>query len=207
MGDYAASGGYYLSMACDSIVAKPTTITGSIGIFSVMFDLSQFLDHKLGITSAEVKTGNIGDLVTVTRPLSDVEKGIWQKQTDRIYEVFTRKAAEGRRMSQDELKKIASGRVWTGSEAIENGLVDKLGGFEDAVAMAAGAAGVDDYKLRYYPHQKTFVEKIMGNKDDDGVARAIAQVLGDESILYRQWLRIRQYQGVQARMPYQFEIH
>ena len=208
MSDYAASGGYYLAMACDTIVAQPTTITGSIGVFSVLFDLSQFLDHKIGITSEEVKTGEVGELVTVTRSLSDSEKAIWQKQTEKVYETFTRKAAEGRGMTQDELKKIASGRVWTGTQARNNGLADVLGGFDDAVNIAASKAGIGtDYKLRYYPQPKPLLERFMANVEDEMRTSMMKKELGEQYNWYRQWERVKTYQGVQARMPLEFKIN
>jgi len=208
MGDYAASGGYYLSMACDTIVAQPVTITGSIGVFSVLFDLSEFLDDKIGITSQEVKTGEIGELVTVTRPLTEIEKNIWQNQTNEIYETFTRKAADGRKMTQEELKKIASGRVWTGEQAKANGLVDVLGGFDDAIKIAASKAGVSaDYKLRFYPKQKNTLEKLFGAVEETTQARIMRSQLGEYYPAYLQWQRLKNYQGAQARMPLQFQIH
>jgi len=207
MADYAASGGYYLAMACDTIVAQPTTITGSIGVFSVLFDLSKFMDDKLGITSEEVKTGKIGELITMTRSLTDVEKEIWQRQTDEIYEQFTAKAALGRHMSQDEIKKIASGRVWTGVQAKDNGLVDILGGFEDAIDLAALKGGVAaDFKLRYYPKQKNFFEKLMGDLEQNAKAKYMKVELGEYYPWYQRWQKVKDYQGVQARMPIEFEI-
>ena len=207
MSDYAASGGYYLAMACDTIVAQPTTITGSIGVFSVLFDLSQFMGNKLGITSEEVKTGKIGELITVTRSLTEVEKDIWQKQTNEIYEIFTAKAASGRHMSQEDIKKIASGRVWTGSQAKDNGLVDVLGGLDDAIKLAAQKGGVaSDYKLRYYPKQKNFLEKLMGDFEQNNKARSLQTELGEYYPWYQRWQKVKQYQGVQARMPFEFEI-
>src|SRR5258706_2523759 len=208
MSDLAASGGYYLAMACDTIVAQPTTITGSIGIFSVLFDLSGFLGNKIGITSEEIKTGAIGDLTTVMRPLTDVEKGIWQTKTEEIYETFTSKAAKGRKMTQDDIKKIASGRVWTGSQAKDNGLVDILGGFPDAIKIAADAANIgEDYKLRYYPHQKTFLEKIMGDLEQSTKAAILKNELGEYYPWFRQWQHVKEYKGVQARMPMELVIH
>lgn len=207
MSDYAASGGYYLAMACDTIVAQPTTITGSIGVFSVLFDLSQFMGNKLGITSEEVKTGKIGELITVTRSLTEVEKDIWQKQTNEIYEIFTAKAASGRHMSQEDIKKIASGRVWTGSQAKDNGLVDVLGGLDDAIKLAAQKGGVAaDYKLRYYPKQKNFLEKLMGDFEQNNKAKTLQTELGEYYPWYQRWQKVKQYQGVQARMPFEFEI-
>jgi protease-4 len=207
MSDLAASGGYYLSMAADTIVAQPTTITGSIGIFSVLFDLSGFLGNKIGITSEEVKTGEVGSMTTVMRPLTAQEKAIWQKKTDDIYETFTSKAAKGRRMSQEAIKKIASGRVWTGAQAKENGLVDVLGGFEDALRIAARAAKLgDDYKVRYYPHQKTILEKLTGDLEQSTRVAAMRHELGEYYPWWMQWQRVKQYGGVQARMPLEFEV-
>ena len=208
MGDYAASGGYYLAMGCDSIVARPTTITGSIGVFSVLFDLSQFMGNKLGITSEEVKTGEIGQMFTVTRSLTEVEKGIFQKQTDEVYETFTRKAAEGRHMNIDDLKKIASGRVWTGAQAKDNGLADVLGGFDDALKIAAAKAGIgEDYKLRYYPRPRPLLERLMGDYEENTKAKALQKELGEYYPWYRQWETVKDYQGVQARMGIPFKVN
>lgn len=207
MSDYAASGGYYLAMACDTIVAQPTTITGSIGVFSVLFDLSAFLDHKIGITSEEVKTGDYGELVTVTRRLTDAEKAFWQNQTNEIYETFTGKAADSRRMTREELKKIASGRVWTGAQAKANGLADVLGGFDDAIEIAARAANVgDDYRLRYYPQPKPLLDRLMGKTEEEISEVLVKRELGEHYPWYQQWRQIRNYQGVQARMGIEFKV-
>ncbi len=208
MGDYAASGGYYLAMACDTIVAQPNTITGSIGVFSVLFDLSDFMGNKLGITSEQVKTGEVGDLITVTRSLTQQEKDIWQKQTDEVYEIFTRKAAEGRDMSQDDIKKVASGRVWTGTQALDKGLVDMLGSFDDAVKIAADKAGVgDDYKLKYYPEHKSFIERLVKDYESDVRASTLKEATGEYYNWFLQWERVKDYQGVQTRMPVEFIVH
>jgi protease IV len=207
MSDYAASGGYYLAMACDTIVAQPTTITGSIGVFSVLFDLSSFLDNKIGITFEEVKTGNVGELITVTRPLTEPEKAIWQKRTEEIYESFTSKAAEGRGMSVTELKKIASGRVWTGAQAQERGLVDVLGNFEEAINIAAAKAGVQgDYKLRYYPVQKSFIQEWLSEMEENAETKALTRELGEHYKPYEQLKKLKEYQGSQARMPFELVI-
>lgn len=207
MSDYAASGGYYLAMACDTIVAQPTTITGSIGVFSVLFDMSSFLDNKIGITFEEVKTGEIGELITVTRPLNPVEKNIWQKKTEEIYDGFTSKAAEGRNMPVEELRKIASGRVWTGTQAKERGLVDILGNFEEAVTIAAQAADLgEDYKLRYYPVQKTFLEEWLGGMEENAETRMLKKELGTNYDTYQYLKKLKNYQGSQARMPYELVI-
>ena len=210
MSDYAASGGYFLAMACDTIVARPTTITGSIGVFSVLFDISGLLNNKIGITTEEVKTGDFGNMFTMTRPLTVEEKSIWQNQTERVYKIFTGKAASGRNMKVEDLEKIASGRVWTGSQALENHLVDMLGGMNDAVNVAAQAAAVgDDYKLRFYPKPKTFLEKLMTGAEMEVFSTdPLEKLTGpEEKILLRQWKRFQEYGGVQARMPVEFNIH
>ncbi|MGE0589160.1 MAG: signal peptide peptidase SppA [Cyclobacteriaceae bacterium] len=207
MSDYATSGGYYLAMASDTIVAQPTTVTGSIGIFSVLFDMSRLLENKLGITSEEVKTGDVGGLITVTRPLTAMEQEIWQQQTNDLYEAFTRKAAEGRNMSQEDIKKIASGRVWTGVQGKDNGLVDVLGGYQDAIEIAAEKAGIAaDYKVRYYPQPKTFLEKLTSGWEDQVSAKAIEKEMGDSYYFYQGWKKLQRYQGVQARLPFELEI-
>ncbi|MEO1655325.1 MAG: signal peptide peptidase SppA, partial [Bacteroidota bacterium] len=165
MSDYAASGGYYLAMGCDKILAKPTTITGSIGVFLLLFDVKNLFENKLGITTDRVSTGNFPELrsVLLDRELKEEEKVMLQASADKVYDDFTKKAAEGRKMSQEEIKAIASGRVWTGTQAKENGLVDELGGLEAAIALAAKEAELeeDDYRVRYYPAQKSFVDKLL----------------------------------------------
>ncbi len=206
MSDYAASGGYYLAMACDTIVAQPTTITGSIGVFSVLFDLSSFLDNKIGITFDEVKTGEVGGL-TVTRPLTTAEKAIWQKRTEEIYDSFTTKAADGRGMAVEDLRKVASGRVWTGMQAKDRGLVDVLGNFEDALSIAVAKAGVmDDYKVRYYPVQKSFFQEWLSEMEENSETKALKRELGEHYKTYEELKKLRGYQGSQARMPFELII-
>lgn len=204
MSHLAASGGYYIAMGCDTIVAEPSTITGSIGVFSVLFDLSSFLDKKIGITFDEVKTGEVGELVTVTRPLTSFEKSVWQKRTDKIYEGFTSKAAEGRHMDVAELRKVASGRVWTGAQAKEKGLVDVLGGFDDAVAIAAKKAGIEgDYKLRFYPKQKNFFAQWLSGMEENSKVKTLKEELGEEGFAtYQQLKKVQMLQGTQARLPF-----
>ncbi len=208
MSDYAASGGYYLSMGCDTIVAQPHTITGSIGIFGMMFDLSDFLGNKIGITFDEVRTGEFGDTYTVTRPLTEVEKNFIQKNLNEHYETFTTKAAEGRDIPHEDIQKVASGRVWTGAQALERNLVDVLGGFNDAVKIAAEKAGVqDDYKLRFYPKPKNFLEELLTNIEENVKTNTIKAELGEMYTLYNQVQKIKNFQGTQARMPFDLQFH
>ena len=207
MGDYAASGGYYMAMACDTIVAQPQTITGSIGIFGMMFDMSNFFDHKLGITFEEVKTGESGEMFTVTRPLTQAEKEYWQKTLDENYEAFLEKAASGRGMDKESIRALAAGRVWTGDEAVANGLVDVLGGFDEAASLAARAAGVeDDYRLRFYPERKSFLELWISRAQEDASASAMKSEMGDVYRWYGQLKQLREFQGAQARFPFELTL-
>lgn len=207
MGDYATSGGYYLSMPCDTIVAQPNTITGSIGIFGMLFNLEHFLDNKLGITFDVVKTGEFSDIFTVTRTLSDHEKQIIQQGVDEGYEAFTSKAAEARNMSLEQLKSIAGGRVWTGVEALELGLVDRLGSFEDAVKIAAEKAGIgDDYLLSFYPKQKSFIEELMSGASSEMEARSLKNNFGMLAPYVKEIKNLQHYEGIQARLPYRIDI-
>ena len=208
MSHLAASGGYYMAMGCDTIVAEPSTITGSIGVFSVLFDLSSFLDKKIGITFDEVKTGEVGELITVTRPLTPFEKSVWQKRTDKIYEGFTTKAAEGRHMNVEQLRKVASGRVWTGTQAKEKGLVDVLGGFDDAVNIAAKKAGIEnDFKLKFYPKQKNFFAQWLQGMEENSKIKTLKTELGEEGYAtYQQVKKIQHLRGAQARMPFAIDV-
>jgi protease-4 len=208
MSDYAASGGYYLAMGCDTIVAQANTITGSIGIFSVLFDASGFLNNKIGITSEEIKTGEVGELITLSRPLTPQERDIWQTRTNEVYETFTGKAAEGRGMPIDSLKKVASGRVWTGTQAKQRGLVDIIGNFDDAIQIAAKAAGVtEDFRVRYYPqYTPELWEQFLYREIGDEESASLKSELGSYYHLYEYWNTVKSYQGTQARMPYELKI-
>ncbi len=207
MSDYAASGGYYMAMGCDTIVAQPNTITGSIGIFSMIPDMSGFLGNKLGVTFDEVKTGKFGEIYTVTRPLTDAEKNFLQRNLEDGYHTFTSKAAEGRGIPQEEILKIAGGRVWTGGQAKERRLVDVEGGFDDAVKIAASKAGVDNYHLRFYPKPKSFFEEWFSQQSAEAKSDAMKSELGELYPYYLQFQNIRTYQGMQARFPFEITIH
>lgn len=208
MSDLAASGGYYLAMACDTIVAQPSTITGSIGIFGVIFNLKGFLNDKLGVTTDVVETGELSNLLRVTAPLTEFEKSIIQQAVEEGYETFTRKAAEGRDMPVEQLRSVASGRVWSGVEAEERNLVDILGSFDDAVRIAAEKAGLekDDYRLRFYPEQKNFIEQIVEQMTGNVEAKAMEMQYGDFYPYVKQLREFKKYEGIQARMPYDIHI-
>ncbi|WP_192821430.1 signal peptide peptidase SppA [Rufibacter sp. LB8] len=208
MSDVAASGGYYIAMAADTIVAHPTTITGSIGVFGMMVNMENFLKNKLGITTDRVNTGKFSDVPSVTRPMTAYEKMHIQREVERIYEDFTTKAAKARNMPVDQLKKLASGRVWSGLEAKENGLVDVLGGLETAIAIAAKKADLKegDYRLRSLPAQKSFMQSFFSDTETQLKHRALQQELGAALPYYQQYQKVMQLQGIQARMPFEITI-
>ena len=205
MSTAAASGGYYIAMPADTIIAQPNTITGSIGIFGMWFNFGEFLENKIGITHDVVKTGEYSDIYTLTRPLRDSERAIIQRGVNEGYETFTQKAADARGMTQDQLKQYAGGRVWSGEQALENGLIDQLGGFNDAINLAVDAAGIeDDYSISYYPKEKPFFEEFIEKMS----SRVSELIFGDEvSPLVKQIEDLKKLQGLQARMPGDIEIH
>src|SRR5690554_2525576 len=168
MSDVAASGGYYISAPADTIVAHPNTITGSIGIFGLWFNAEGLLNNKLGITTDVAKTGQLSDFLSPVREITPVERNIVQNQVEDGYDVFIDRVSEGRGLHRDSVLNIASGRVWSGIQAKERGLVDVLGGLEEAIEIAAAKAGVeDDYRVVYYPAQKTLLEKILSELSRD----------------------------------------
>lgn len=208
MSTYAASGGYYMAMGCDKIVAHPTTLTGSIGIFALWFNAKELLNDKLGITVDGAKTNTYADFGDPSRDLTNTERQWFQKRIEQGYDSFTKKAAEGRKMTQDELKKIASGRVWTGEQAQKNGLVDELGGLEDAVKLAGKLAKLkdNDYRLRYLPDQKSTFEQLFGDASETAQTRAMQKHLGALAPYAKDLQKLQNLQGVQARMPFEIRI-
>lgn len=200
MSDYAASGGYYMAMACDTILAQPNTITGSIGVFSIMFNVEGFLNNKLGITTDGVKTGHLSDIYSMTKPLSDYEVQYLQKNTMRAYDAFVSKAAEGRSMDKAELEPLASGRIWSGDEALENGLVDMLGDLDDAINIAAEKAGVaEDYRIRVYPIQKPPLEELLQQLSGEYETQALSKKLDAFYPYLKAIETLKELEGVQAR--------
>lgn len=203
MGDYAASGGYYMAMGCTKIVAEPTTITGSIGIFGVLFNFQNFLKNKLGITTDQVGTNAHANWPSVTREMTDFEKNVIQQQVNRGYEIFTSKAAQGRKMPVEKLKALAGGRVWSGAEAKQNGLVDVLGGLDDAIRLAAQEVKLKpgQYRVRY-PVKKSFFNQLFDKAEDEQEARLLKAQFGDLAPYVKDMQKIKATEGIQARMPY-----
>jgi len=207
MGDYAASGGYYISTMADSIFAEKETLTGSIGVFGLIPNLQGLLNNKLGIRVDEVKTGKFADLMTsVDRPLTEEEKAIIQTEVNRIYDTFTGKVAAGRNMEVSAVDSIGQGRVWTGSQALERGLVDGIGNLDRAIRAAAAKAKLKDYRVMYYPTQKDPFATLFNTSKE----RIKMWMLDDELGEYRQHVdqlrTVLKSSGIQARIPYTVEI-
>jgi protease-4 len=203
MSDVAASGGYYMAMSCDKIVAQPNTITGSIGVFTVLFRFDEFLKNKLGITFDRVNSNTHADWPTVTREMTEFEKDRIQNSTNNIYANFTAKAAAGRKMPVEKLRAIASGRVWAGSDAKANGLVDELGGIDKAIETAATLAKLkkDDYRVRYLPGKKNVIEEFFNKFSGDAEEAALRSQLGELAPYLKTLKKLQKMEGTQARMP------
>lgn len=203
--DVAASGGYYISAGSDYIFAEPTTITGSIGVFGLLFNTTEFFDHKLGVTFDEAKTHEHADMMT-GRALSPYEVQKVQDSVDRIYQTFLSVVAEGRTTMEttDDVHELAQGRVWTGAQALENGLVDGLGSLDDAVAKAAELAQLDDYEVVMYPSQKKWIEKVIESIGEGWAPQWVVKLLKPvEQVLSPRELRSR---PVMTRMPFSIEF-
>ncbi len=207
MSDYAASGGYYMLMGCNKIVAQPNTITGSIGVFGMMFNTETFFKDKLGITYDRVKTNVNADFPTATHEMTPFQKQTIQRGVERVYAQFTGKAAAGRKLPIDSLRAIAGGRVWTGSQGKAIGLVDQLGGLDDAIKLAAQSAKLKtgDYKLKYQPFKKPFFEQLMSSISGDDETRMQAQ-LGELAPYVKYLKKLKTMEGIQMRLPFEMEI-
>jgi protease IV len=208
MGSVAASGGYYMAMGCDTIVALPTTITGSIGIFGMLFNAQELMNNKLGITFDGVKTHEFADSPSLTREMSDAEKMLIQNSVNKGYEKFTSKAAAGRKMSIEKLKEVAGGRVWTGIQAKNVGLVDVLGGLDDAIAIAAKKVKLKagDYQVKYYPYPKSEFEQIMEKFGKSQEDTKLKEYLGVFAPMAKEIKYLQNMERLQAKLPYSLEI-
>jgi protease-4 len=207
MGDVAASGGYYIACAADSIFAQPNTITGSIGIFAVLPNMQKLLNDKLGITFDVVKTGQFADLGATNRPLNPAERAILQSMINKGYDDFTKAVAGGRHKTQSYIDSIGQGRVWTGAQALKIGLVDRLGNIDDAVKSAAKMAKLKDYKLVAYPEQKSVLNKLGETFSTEVRTHILQSELGEDYNVYQQIKNLRSMMRVpMARMEYEVVV-
>lgn len=208
MGGMAASGGYYMSCSANWIVAEPTTLTGSIGIFGMFPDASGLLTEKLGVKFDEVKTNKNSGFGTMARPFSEEEMGYLSAYIDRGYKLFRQRVADGRRLSTDAVEKIAQGRVWLGEDALKIKLVDQLGGLDDAVAKAAKLAKVNDYYTAEYPAKASWMDDLLDNGFSSGsyIDEQMRMTMGEYYSTFMLLKNINRQSAIQARMPYVITI-
>jgi protease IV len=208
-GDYAASGGYYMSCMADSIFAQENTLTGSIGVFSVLPNMKNFFNNKLGITFDGVKTAQYADMMTIDRPLNDAEKRFLQNDVDSIYQTFLTRVSNGRKLNRVHVDSIAQGRVWTGAKGKELGLVDRIGGLQDAINCAARMAKLKDYRTKEFPEPESFFKQIFGNYTQNTRSNILQQELGSEGMeIYTSYKKIKQVVGSsQARLPFEWRMN
>lgn len=205
-GDVAASGGYYISCAADSIFVQPNTITGSIGVFGIIPNFQNLMTNKLGITFDGVKTGKYADIMATNRPMTAGERFIIQNELNRIYSGFVSRVADGRKKSKAYIDSIGGGHVWIGTDAVQIGLADRIGSFNDAIKAAAKKAKLKSYKVVEYPDVIDPWKSLM----DEGTERIktyyTKQELGDNYMLYQQMKKVIASSGIQARMPFEAVI-
>jgi protease-4 len=206
MGDYAASGGYYISCAADSIVADPTTLTGSIGIFGMFPNMGNLLTDKLGVHFDMVKTNKFADMGSINRPFNADEKAIMQKYINNGYELFVKRCADGRGMTVEAIKKIAEGRVWTGAKAKELGLVDELGGLDRALEIAAQKADIEAYSVINYPNEENAFAALLNKSKNNYINEKMAETLGKNYNYILFINNLKEADRIQARMPFDLRI-
>ena len=208
MGGYAASGGYYISCAADWIVAEPTTLTGSIGIFGMFPEVSELVENKIGVHSQVVKTNQFSDTGNLFRPMNESEQQIIQQHINKGYDTFTKRCADGRHMPQDSIKVIGEGRVWTGLHAKQIGLVDQLGNLDDAIAVAKEKANLEKCTIVSYPAEKTLMEQLMNEVKGHSYAdKELRYTFGEYYDLFRSVRQIASEPTIQTAMPYKITFN
>jgi protease-4 len=206
MGNLAASGGYYFSCNADKIVADPTTITGSIGVFGMVPNISEFAD-RIGINAEQVGTNKRSLDYSLFEPMTDDFYAVTKEGIESVYTTFVTKVAEGRNMTFEEVDKIAQGRVWTGKQALENGLVDELGGLEDAIKLAASIVEIDEYRIRSYPDYKREFKDMFSGPFASIKHQVLLHEIGADNLkIYKQLQQFGDWKGIQTRMPFLLEI-
>lgn len=207
MGGLAASGGYYISCSANQIYAEPTTLTGSIGIFGMIPDASELVTQKIGVKFDVVKTNAMSDMGAMGRPMNAEEGQLIQAMVERGYETFTGRVALGRKMPIEKVKEIAEGRVWTGEQAKELGLVDKIGKLDDAIKAAAKLAKVDAYNTVNYPEPESWFSSLLDKKKSGYLESEMRAMLGEYFTTFSLLRTIKAQDRLQMRMPFEPNIH
>ena len=206
-GDVAASGGYYIACAATRILAEPNTITGSIGVFGLIPNFEGLMKNKLGITFDEAKTNKNSGFIPVQRALTPFEYATIQKEIEDFYDTFITKVAEGRKLTKAQVDSIGQGRVWSGVDAKQIGLIDDFGGLNKAIGVAADLAKLKSYKIWALPEQKDPIQQIIDEIFGNSPESKIQSIMGEDYKYYRILKEIRGMKGVQARMLYDFELN
>lgn len=204
MGNVAASGGYYISCAANKIISEANTLTGSIGVFGIFPNVTE-LYGKLDLTTDVVKTNHFADFGDYSRPMRDDEKALMQGYVDHVYDVFLTRCADGRNMSKDAIDQVGQGRVWTGQQALERGLVDELGGINRAIEVAAELAGLTDYQVKTVSGSSDPLTDYLKKQLGDVKSSIVKDALGEDCELFHVIQTIRQTSGIQARLPYDID--
>lgn len=205
-GDVAASGGYYIGCAADSIFVQPNTITGSIGVFGIIPNFQNLLNNKLGITFDGVKTGQYADIMSTNRPLTPGERFIIQNDVNHVYDSFITRVADGRKKTKAQVDSIGGGHVWIGTDAVKNGLADRLGSFNDAIKAAAKKAKLKDYAISEYPEKIDPWKSFISEAKDNAHVYFAKKEFGENYLLYKQMQKAIVNSGIQARMDYEIKI-
>lgn len=203
-GDIAASGGYYIACGADTIVAQPNTVTGSIGVFGVLFN-TQMLMNNMGVNTNTVTSNKFSDLANPTRKITDIERSMMQSGVEKVYNTFIKHVAQGRNTTTGEIDKIAQGRVWTGADAKKIGLVDQLGGLDDSIKLAAEKAGISDYQIISYPQQNKY-KALFSDMFSNVKTSVIKEELSAGYHIYEKVKEVQSMKGVQVRLPYFLDI-
>ena len=205
-GDVAASGGYYIACAADSIFVQPNTITGSIGVFGIIPNFQNLMTNKLGITFDGVKTGQYADIMSTNRPLTPGERLIIQTGVNHVYDSFITRVADGRKKSKTYIDSIGGGHVWVGTDAVKIGLADRIGNFNDAVVAAGKKAKLTDYRIVEYPQKIDPIKSLLDDTKDNVRTYYAKQEFGDNFLLYQQLKKVVVNSGIQARMPFSISV-
>jgi protease IV len=206
MGDLAASGGYYIACEADTILAHPSTLTGSIGVFGLIPNTQGML-KKLGVTTDRVKTNKMADMPSLDRAFTSEEKELMQAYIERFYDVFLKRCADGRDTTKEQIAMVGEGRVWSGENAINNKLIDKLGGINDAVKIAANMANIETYRIVELPEMLSPIEQMMKNFGGDASARIGAIIFGDDFKIVKTINNLKTAYPIQTRMPFDISIN
>lgn len=207
MGNYAASGGYFISAPGTKIYASPTTISGSIGVFGLIPNAGKLLEQKLGISTQTVNTNKYSDFPSIYRPMDSYEREVMQLSIENVYADFVGKVSSGRKMNVESVDSIGQGRVWSGSSCIKIGLVDEIGGLKDAIKGAAELAGIETYSIRELPVIEDTYTKFLTQLSGEVRMNILKKELGESVRFYNEFMELKNLSGIQARIPYFIEIH